>query len=82
MFCIMFTDATLYRDERTTGMSTQTRFPFTTPGAVDLNDPECRAKFDEVLAELDELWEPYVARFRDSERLTEKDFALRFTNFD
>lgn len=57
-------------------METQLTFPFTTPGAIDYDDPALRAKYDEVLAELDRKLQPRIDALRESERLTEKDFAM------
>lgn len=54
----------------------QLSFPFFGPGMTDFDDPELQQEFDKVLAELDAKWEPYLERFRESERLTEDDFNL------
>lgn len=60
----------------------QLSFPFSGPGVSDFNDPSLRADFDVVLEELDRKYQPHIDAFRDSECLTEKDYALRITPCD
>lgn len=41
-----------------------------------MDEPLARARFEQELARLDELWKPFTNALEDSERLTEKDLGL------
>jgi hypothetical protein len=43
---------------------------------IDLDDPEARKRFDEEVRRSDERLKPLTDALDESERLTEKDFAL------
>lgn len=62
--------------------ATQLLFPFSGPGVTDFNDPTLQEDFDKTLEELDKKLQPRIDAFRDSEHLTEADYALRITPCD
>ena len=63
-------------------MQTQLTFPFTTPGAIDFDDPTLRADFDAGLKELDRKLQPRIDALRESERLTAEDYAVTILPID
>jgi len=51
------------------------------PKGADL-DAETRRRFEEALAKLDEDFKPWTDSIRESERLSEDDFAIRINARD
>lgn len=44
---------------------------------LDLRNNEARAKFEQILSDVDKKFKPVTKAIRDSQRLSKEDFAVR-----